>query len=74
MVIRLCQRTVIGIIAGYRFFLSPLLPRACRFFPSCAVYTSEAIDRYGMRKGIWLGLCRLFRCHPLNPGGYDPVR
>ncbi len=74
MVIRLCQKAVTGIITGYRIFLSPFLPRSCRFVPSCSAYTSAAIDRYGVKKGSWLGLRRLFRCHPLNPGGYDPIR
>lgn len=60
-------------IRGYKRFLSPLLPSACRFRPTCSVYACQAIEAYGARKGTWMGLRRLMRCHPLNPGGYDPV-
>jgi putative membrane protein insertion efficiency factor len=54
--------------------LSPLLPNACRLYPSCSVYAAQAIEKYGALKGICLGMQRLCRCHPWNPGGYDPVR
>lgn len=60
-------------IRGYKRFLSPLLPSACRFQPTCSVYAYQAIEAYGAGKGTWMGLRRLMRCHPLNPGGYDPV-
>lgn len=60
-------------IRGYKRFLSPLLPSACRFQPTCSVYAYQAIEAYGARKGTWMGLRRLMRCHPLNPGGCDPI-
>jgi putative membrane protein insertion efficiency factor len=57
----------------YQRFISPHLPPSCRFTPTCSQYTYKAIERYGFIKGSWLGLKRLARCHPFNPGGYDPV-
>jgi len=64
----------VGAIRLYQRFLSPLLPRACRFEPSCSEYTRQAISRYGVIKGSFMGIWRLMRCHPFHPGGYDPVR
>jgi len=63
----------LALIRFYKRFLSPLLPPSCRFQPTCSVYTYEAIERYGVIRGGWLGIKRISRCHPLNPGGYDPV-
>lgn len=57
----------------YRWLISPLLPRACRFYPSCSAYAVEALHVHGPLRGSWLALRRLGRCHPLNPGGVDPV-
>ncbi len=57
----------------YQLTLSNLFPSTCRFEPSCSHYASEAIARYGIVRGGWLALRRLGRCHPFNPGGYDPV-
>ena len=66
-------RILIGIIDFYRRFLSPLKPPTCRFYPTCSSYAREAILRFGPGRGSWLALRRLLKCHPLHPGGYDPV-
>ena len=57
----------------YKRFLSPLLPRACRFEPTCSVYMMQAVEGYGALRGLGMGLRRLSRCHPFHEGGYDPV-
>jgi len=57
----------------YQMTLSQVLPSTCRFSPSCSQYGYEAIQKYGLWRGGWLALKRIGRCHPLNPGGYDPV-
>jgi putative membrane protein insertion efficiency factor len=67
------QRLCIFLIRGYQWLLSPLLGPRCRFHPSCSHYAVEAIDRHGAMRGGWLAARRITRCHPLNPGGYDPV-
>lgn len=64
---------LLGIIRGYRRFLSPLFPPSCRFQPTCSQYALEAIAVYGTIKGTWLAVNRILRCHPFHPGGYDPV-
>jgi putative membrane protein insertion efficiency factor len=60
-------------IAGYRKFVSPLLGPRCRFAPSCSAYALEALHEHGAARGLWLAVARIARCHPFNPGGYDPV-
>lgn len=65
---------LILILTGYRKIVSPLLPPSCRFYPSCSVYTQEAIAKFGILKGLARGLGRIGRCHPWHSGGYDPVR
>ena len=71
--VRLPGRVAILLLKGYKRFLSPLLPPACRFEPTCSEYAAEAIGKYGLVKGAGLALWRLLRCHPLCRGGYDPV-
>jgi uncharacterized protein len=65
---------LIGLIRAYRLLISPLLPPACRFTPTCSAYAMEAIGKYGALRGSYMGLRRLLRCHPFHPGGYDPVK
>jgi len=72
--VSLAARAAIALIRAYRRFLSPLLPPACRFEPSCSRYALEAVERHGALRGSALALRRLARCHPFHPGGYDPVR
>ena len=60
-------------ITGYRRFVSPLLPPRCRFAPSCSEYALTAVAEHGAARGLWLAIKRIARCHPFNPGGYDPV-
>ncbi len=69
----LAARLAIGAIRGYQRYLSPLLPPMCRYEPTCSRYTLEAVQRYGLVRGCWLGLKRILRCNPLFPGGHDPV-
>ncbi len=64
---------LVGIIRLYRIVLSPLLGANCRFEPTCSRYTEQALLRYGVAKGLYLGLRRILRCHPFSPGGYDPL-
>ena len=68
------QWLVVQALRLYKAFLSPALPSACRFYPTCSDYTREAVERYGAARGIWMGIRRLARCHPLCAGGFDPVR
>lgn len=73
LVLAVPRRAAALLIRGYQRFLSPVLPASCRFYPSCSQYTLEAVTRYGLIRGGWLGLRRLVRCHPFNPGGHDPL-
>lgn len=69
----LAARVLIVPVVGYRRFISPLLPPSCRFYPSCSEYAVGALRTHGAIRGLWLAVRRLARCHPFNPGGYDPV-
>ncbi len=66
-------RAAAGVLRFYKTAISPLLPRACRYEPTCSVYAREAIERYGFWRGTRLAVARLARCHPFRPGGFDPV-
>ncbi|NLJ81094.1 MAG: membrane protein insertion efficiency factor YidD [Firmicutes bacterium] len=65
-------KIILFLIRGYQKFISPLLPRSCRFYPTCSEYARLAILKYRW-KGLWLALLRIGKCHPWHPGGYDPV-
>lgn len=66
-------RALVLCLRGYKRFISPLLGPRCRFVPSCSEYAMQAIGTHGAARGSWLAARRLARCHPLHPGGYDPV-
>ena len=66
-------RAAAAVLRFYKTAISPLLPRACRYEPTCSVYAREAIERYGFARGAVLALRRLARCHPFHAGGFDPV-
>ena len=66
-------RGAAALLSAYKRWLSPLLPPACRFQPTCSEYAREAILRHGLPGGAWLAVRRLARCHPFHPGGFDPV-
>lgn len=67
------QVLLTSLLRAYKYWISPLLPSACRFYPTCSDYMREAIEKYGAARGLWLGLKRLSKCHPLHEGGFDPV-
>ena len=62
-----------GMIRWYQRYISPLLPDSCIYYPTCSQYALEAIEKYGVVRGVWMGTKRILRCHPLHKGGYDPV-
>jgi len=70
---RLAQRLLIGLVKGYRLFLSPWLGSACRFTPTCSVYALQALEAHGAAAGTYLAAARIARCHPWCEGGHDPV-
>ena len=67
------RRIAITLIRGYQYLISPFIPPACRFTPTCSHYAREVLAKYGVVKGGWLSIKRLLRCNPWNPGGYDPA-
>ena len=68
------RKLFIGLIQIYRRFLSPMLPPTCRYEPSCSLYTVQAIEKYGVLRGLFMGILRVLRCHPFARGGFDPVK
>ena len=68
------KSVLILIVRGYQKFISPMFPPTCRFYPTCSEYFIQAVKKYGPFKGSWLGIKRILRCHPGNPGGYDPLK
>ena len=73
LVLRLPAFAVVLLIRVSQVLISPLLPAACRYTPSCSAYAVEAVERYGALRGGWMAARRIARCHPFRPGGYDPV-
>ncbi len=69
----LAQRIMLALIGIYQRFVSPLLGSNCRYYPSCSHYTQDAIAKYGVLRGGWMGMKRIGRCHPFAKGGFDPV-
>ncbi|MDX9717486.1 membrane protein insertion efficiency factor YidD [Thauera sp. WH-2] len=67
------KSVLIALVRFYRYAISPMLGRNCRFHPTCSEYAIEAIQRHGALRGSWMAAKRVGRCHPFNPGGYDPV-
>ncbi len=68
------ERAGVALIRGYRRFISPMLPPSCRFTPSCSLYALQAIEKYGLLRGGFMGARRVLRCHPFSEGGFDPVQ
>lgn len=65
---------IIASLRLYKQWISPLLPSACRFHPTCSIYMMDAVRKHGAVRGVWMGLKRLCKCHPFHEGGFDPVR
>ena len=70
---RTVARVLTALVRGYQLALSPLLPAACRYYPTCSAYAIEAIERHGALRGSWLAARRIARCHPWGGTGWDPV-
>ena len=68
------RKLIVAILRFYKLMLSPLLPSACRYYPSCSEYMRQAVEKHGVARGGWMGVKRLLRCHPFHSGGLDPVR
>jgi putative membrane protein insertion efficiency factor len=71
---KLAERIVLAALGAYRRFVSPYLPPACRFVPSCSEYALQAIQRHGIVRGGRMAIRRVASCHPFHPGGFDPIR
>jgi putative membrane protein insertion efficiency factor len=70
---RIARDFTLCLLRGYKWAISPLLPPACRYVPTCSDYAMEAVDRYGALRGVLTAIGRVLRCHPFAKGGYDPV-
>ena len=68
------RKLIVAILRLYKLALSPMLPSACRYYPSCSDYMRQAVEKYGPARGVWMGIKRIARCHPFHQGGRDPVR
>jgi putative membrane protein insertion efficiency factor len=68
------RKLIVAILRLYKWAISPLLPSACRYYPTCSDYMRQAVEKYGPVRGVWMGIKRVARCHPFHQGGLDPVR
>lgn len=68
------KKIMILMIRFYQICISPLLPRTCRFYPTCSAYFIQALEKYGVFKGSYLGIKRILKCHPWHKGGFDPLK
>jgi putative membrane protein insertion efficiency factor len=68
------RNLILGALRIYKRWISPFLPSACRFYPTCSEYMMQAVEAHGVVRGVWKGLRRIARCHPFHEGGFDPVR
>jgi putative membrane protein insertion efficiency factor len=68
------RKLIVATLRLYKQVVSPVLPSACRYYPSCSDYMRQAVEKYGPVRGLWMGIKRLARCHPFHAGGLDPVR
>jgi uncharacterized protein len=68
------RKLIVAILRLYKWTVSPILPSACRYHPSCSEYMRQAVEKHGAARGVWMGLKRLLRCHPFHAGGLDPVQ
>jgi putative membrane protein insertion efficiency factor len=68
------KELALALLRFYKRWVSPMLPSACRFHPTCSEYMMDAIAAHGVARGVWMGLRRIGRCHPFHEGGFDPVR
>jgi len=72
-IIKIIKSIIIYLIKGYQTFISPYFGRTCRYYPTCSEYSIQAIEKYGLLKGVLKGIWRILRCNPFFPGGYDPA-
>ena len=70
---QIVRQTVVALLQGYKWAISPLIPPSCRYAPTCSEYAMEAVERYGVLRGGFMAAARVLRCHPFAKGGYDPV-